>query len=62
MIYDYINMTNCRRPGRRAPGTGEPVVKKRAWSLALVAAAVLAVPNLAAGPGFDRDTFRQFVQ
>jgi hypothetical protein len=36
-------------------------VKKRAWSLALVAAAVLAVPNLAAGPGFDRDTFRQFV-
>ena len=61
MIYDYINMTNCRRAARRAPGTGAAVVNTRAWSCALAAAAIVTVPALSAGPGFDRESFRQFV-
>jgi hypothetical protein len=36
-------------------------VKTRGWVLPLAAAAALAVPILASGPGFDRNTFRQFV-
>jgi hypothetical protein len=36
-------------------------VKKPAWALGVVAVAVLVVPVLSSGPGFDRDTFKQFV-
>ncbi|MCX6551348.1 MAG: DUF1838 family protein [Acidobacteria bacterium] len=32
-----------------------------AWALCLIATAALVVPAVTAGPGFDRDTFKQFV-
>ena len=36
-------------------------MKKPTWALGVVAVAVLAVPVLSSGSGFDRDTFKQFV-
>jgi hypothetical protein len=36
-------------------------VKHHAWAFALVAAIALVVPVLTAGPGFDREAFKQWV-
>jgi hypothetical protein len=61
MVYDYINMTNVA-PVVVAPLVrGAYSVKKMIWVLCVLAVIALVVPLRSAGPGFDRDSFKQFV-